>query len=153
MVAQIPYILCIHIELLAPVGVDGQVIVVALVEDEADVARKGSFALVVEEFDLSEIHVDIDHFLAVFIGMNQILLILRNFYLVFAAQELDGAVAIHLCFEGVGGTLLLHNVDVVGNHAHADGLSHLEMLVVLNQKFATLVAFGKHLVVYALEDG
>ena len=76
MVAQIPYILCIHIEFLAPVGVDGQVIVVALVKDEADVARKGSFALVVEEFDFSEIHVDIDHFLAVFIGMNQILLIL-----------------------------------------------------------------------------
>ena len=153
MVAQIPYILCIHIELLAPVGVDGQVIVVAFVKDEADVARKGSFALVVEEFDLSEIHVDIDHFLAVFIGMNQILLILRNFYLVFAAQELDGAVSIHLCFEGVGGALLLHDVDVVWNHAHADGLSHLEMLVVLNQEFATLVALGKHLVVYALEDG
>ena len=75
--------------------------------------------------------------------MNQILLILRNLYLVFAAQELDGAVAIHLCFEGVGGALLLHDVDVVGNHAHADGLSHLEMLVVLNQKFATLVALGK----------
>jgi hypothetical protein len=36
MVAQIPYILCIYIELLAPVGVDGQVIVVALVKDEAD---------------------------------------------------------------------------------------------------------------------
>ena len=49
--------------------------------------------------------------------------------------------------------VLIDDVDVVRNHAHADGLAHLEMLVVLNQKFATLVALGKHLVVYALEDG
>ena len=85
MVAQIPYILCIHIELLAPVGVDGQVIVVALVEDETDVARKGSLTLVVEEFYFVEIDVYWNYILTVFIRMNLILLLFRNLYLIFAA--------------------------------------------------------------------
>lgn len=153
MVAKVPDILSVYIELLAPVGVYGQVIMVALIENEADVTGKGSFALVVEKLNLSEIYVYVDHFFAFFIGMNLALLLFRNLYLVFAAQELDGSVAVHLRLEGVRGALLLHDVDVVGNHAHADGLSHLEMLVVLNQELVALVALGKHLVVHALEDG
>jgi hypothetical protein len=40
MIAQIPYILCIYIELLAPVGIYGEMIVVALVEnEEQDIIR------------------------------------------------------------------------------------------------------------------
>ena len=84
-VSQIPYILRIYIEFLAPVGVDGEMIVVALVEDEADVARKGSLTLVVEEFYLVEIDVYWDHILTVFIRMNLILLLFRNLYLIFTA--------------------------------------------------------------------
>ena len=108
MVAKVPDILSVYIELLAPVGVYGQVIMVALIENEADVAGKGSFALVVEKLNLSEIHGYVDHFLAVFIRMNLALLLFRNLYLVFAAQELDGSVAVHLRLEGVCGALLLH---------------------------------------------
>ena len=85
MVSQIPDILCIYIEFLVPVGVDGEMIVVALVEDEADVARKGSLTLVVEEFYLVEIDVYWDHILTVFIRMNLILLLFRNLYLIFTA--------------------------------------------------------------------
>ncbi len=47
----------------------------------------------------------------------------------------------------------LHDVDIVGNHAHSDGLAYLEMLVVLNEEFVALLALGKHLVVHSLEDG
>lgn len=84
-VSQIPDILCIYIELLAPVCVDGEMIVVALVEDETDVARKGSLTLVVEEFYFVEIDVYWNYILTVFIRMNLILLLFRNLYLIFAA--------------------------------------------------------------------
>ena len=60
-------------------------IVVALVEDETDVARKGSLTLVVEEFYFVEIDVYWDHILTVFIRMNLILLLFRNLYLIFTA--------------------------------------------------------------------
>ncbi len=77
----------------------------------------------------------------------------RNLHLVFAAQELYRSVAIYLCIEGVGDALLLHDVDIVGYHAHSYRLTYLEMLVVLDEKFVALLGFCQHLVVYSLEDG
>ena len=44
-------------------------------------------------------------------------------------------------------------MDIVGNHVHTDGLSYLEMLVVLDKEFASLVTLCQHLIVYTLEDG
>ena len=153
MVAQIPNILCIYIELLAPVGIDGEMIVVALVENEADVACKGSFALVVEEFYLVERYVHPDGFVSVFIGLDLVLHFCRNLHLVFAAQEFYRSVAVYLCIEGVGDAILLHDVDIVGYHAHSYRLTYLEMLVVLDEEFVALLGFCQHLVVYSLEDG
>ena len=153
-VAEVPYILGVHIDFLSPVGVDGEVIVVALVEDEADVTGESAFLFIVEEFYLVEIYADIDAVLAFLLCLGDGgLYIGRNALAVFATQKFDATIASELSLEGVGGALLLHDVDIVWDDAHADGLTYLKVLVVLYQELATLVALGKHLVVYALEDG
>ena len=54
MVAEVPLVLGVDIEGVAPVGVDGEVIVVALVENEVDIARERAFLLVVEELHAIE---------------------------------------------------------------------------------------------------
>ena len=65
MVAQIPYIVSVHVYLLAPVCVDGEMIVIALEKDETDVAHECALFLIVEKFNLIKCHSGPDEIISV----------------------------------------------------------------------------------------
>ena len=122
-------------------------IVVALEEDEMDLAGECSLLFVVLKVNLKERHSHL-HLVA---RSKSFQLLFRDLPL--GIKEHDFAVLEHLAFEIVVDMMLfLYHLNIFGFDEHAYSRPGCELMIVLHHELITVVGVDHHLVMHTLED-
>ena len=140
-VALVPDVIGIDIEEAATVDLDGQVVVVALVEDEIDLSVQFALFQVIFQFHLVERNFGHD-------GRARLEFIRTGEFL---AEQFDGLAVNDCSLHGIAGPLLAHDLDVIRIDVQADGAADRIRVIVLDHQFVTLVRIDEHLVMHTLE--